>query len=152
MRINNKLINLVNRKSNPRQDFYEPCRGLEGYHEKDAQSGIIRHLCAMELAVFILRTLRGGLRNMEEMSLQYAFQHIKNELQLIFVSAVRCPFCYVSFFMLKALGIDLEDTLILTFVPFFFIADTNSLLTSVYGEAEFMCLLQVFTAPNLRPL
>lgn len=53
---------------------------------------------------------------MEEMSLQYAFQHIKNELQLIFVSAVRCPFCYVSFFMLKALGIELEDSFILTSV------------------------------------
>ena len=86
------------------------------YMAKGAQVGKFTRLRTLELAIFILRTLRGGLRNMEEMSLQYAFQHIKNELQLIFVSAVRCPFCYVSFFMLKALGIELEDSFILTSV------------------------------------
>lgn len=43
------------------------------YMAKGAQVGIIRLLCALELTVFILRTLRGDLRNMEEMCLQYAF-------------------------------------------------------------------------------
>ena len=86
------------------------------YMAKGAQAGIICRLCAFGATIFILRALRVALRNTEEMCLQYAFQHIKNELQLIFVSAVRCPFCYVSFFMLKTLGIELEDSFILTSV------------------------------------